>query len=1058
MIKSCSMKRFLPIIPPLITTLVVSMYLILIIFKPGYIYFRDVTESLTSENLYKKYFYTYNDDIGETLAEKARLPIFYAIFSVFSFGKSIGIFDNSYFVKVKILFLFVLSLIAFIYTTYKILKLVFKEGNCNFILSTTSTLGGLYYISNYWFSNRITHFGLFFSTVTIPITFYFIYKYLFSEKTTFKTLIPLIIGLTIFTATPHTILFELVIGLVLYETFVTDKNIEKNIKLKKTFQLAVASILYFLTNLYWILPFVSSLSKPDAVLSETIVNTIGENASLINSIRLMGYWLTNPRSYFVGVTSLLQQCLSFVPIILTIITLVIIRKNRSLFLPILLALLLGIFLSTSSLITNVFYFFMMFKSPFKSFGWILREYDKFGIILTYVYSFSLSIALYKATKSKFFNIPVILLFIILLSSNIYFLNKTTWENYYPRNIPNEFLKVSEFLEKDTEEFNTIWYPGVPKPTWAEKEDVRFTFSNIVSPKPTITTRSELINYVEYLFKEENIYSIDLGKALDLIGVKYLIIRRDYLMYLENNYDEKVRIQTSLEKVLETELLTVYRNKEFNGLVKFYSQSVESDLGLNTLKTISNSSYPNNLLVNFSDKPDLNNMGISTQYLNKDFPINYAINLFNSKFIYPYDYITQKYDGNAGPWKIGSLENITHAETNFFFSDIGIIVNQFDYGHGVIISKSGFKKDNKSKPARAEITQDFSKYPNVAYKIGALEYSPPEQILGGMWNIVRSSKFEVSDIKVMEINLRSNINKDLIPHFKIQFYDLNGKTTKVEALYPNTENMVDVLVEVPNNAKLADFSIWTSSEKEGYEIKNFHITDVTDNVAPTDMYFVTKSPCENKCTIYLRTLKSIIGGEIGLKVNEEKFNISTIKPSELRHNERYEWVEVGETNLEDNKVNIGIINKKGFNSINAIVFLDEKEKVQLINEMQRVSEYENTGLSNPNSPFIKVTQVNPTKYVVSVYNSAEIKGILSFAKPFNKNWIMQGQRPSIANGYINGWELDSVKNQTYLIEYRPQKYFYIGAIISITTILSLLTYYLPSTKEVTASDLKSNSQG
>ena len=61
-------------------------------------------------------------------------------------------------------------------------------------------------------------------------------------------------------------------------------------------------------------------------------------------------------------------------------------------------LVIGVFMSTSSEITNSFYFPIMFKSPIKSFGWLFREYDKLGAIVAYVYALGISIFLAKSCK------------------------------------------------------------------------------------------------------------------------------------------------------------------------------------------------------------------------------------------------------------------------------------------------------------------------------------------------------------------------------------------------------------------------------------------------------------------------------------------------------------------------------------------------------------------------------------------------------------------------------------------------------------------------------------
>ena len=141
------MRKWCPTILPIITILLVSLLVTSTILKPGYIYFRDVIEGLHLDSLYQRYIYTYSGDIGESLAEKARIPLFYAIFGIFEFGKKIGIFDDSFYVKIKILILFILSFVAFFLTTKRLLGNLNQRDerpNKNFWLSLAATLGGIY--------------------------------------------------------------------------------------------------------------------------------------------------------------------------------------------------------------------------------------------------------------------------------------------------------------------------------------------------------------------------------------------------------------------------------------------------------------------------------------------------------------------------------------------------------------------------------------------------------------------------------------------------------------------------------------------------------------------------------------------------------------------------------------------------------------------------------------------------------------------------------------------------------------------------------------------------
>lgn len=69
----------------------------------------------------------------------------------------------------------------------------------------------------------------------------------------------------------------------------------------------------------------------------------------------------------------------------------------------------------------------------------------------------------------------------------------------------------------------------------------------------------------------------------------------------------------------------------------------------------------------------------------------------------------------------------------------------------------------------------------------------------------------------------------------------------------------------------------------------------------------------------------------------------------------------------------------------------------------------------------------------------------------KNWIayvngkqIHNEYHFIANGYANAWYINKTGTYTITLEFWPQKLFYIGAAISITTI-TLSTLYIAKNK-------------
>lgn len=112
------------------------------------------------------------------------------------------------------------------------------------------------------------------------------------------------------------------------------------------------------------------------------------------------------------------------------------------------------------------------------------------------------------------------------------------------------------------------------------------------------------------------------------------------------------------------------------------------------------------------------------------------------------------------------------------------------------------------------------------------------------------------------------------------------------------------------------------------------------------------------------------------------------------------------------------------------------------------------------PVVNFSKESDTKYLVKIKDVSNVF-TLAFLESFNKNWLLLNQRREVGehfeiNGYANGWYVDPVqlcKNDntacaknadgTYdmemTIEFFPQRWFYLGLLISGTTLLSCLGY-------------------
>ncbi len=1021
------------------------------ILKPGYIIHTDVTEPLQLEKIHERYLYTYSDDWGESYAETARIPLFYLIKT----AHDLTGLPDSYFVKTKFIALIIITYSVFTLYTYKWLKFIQKDKENKRKVLIPTIAASLFYLTNFWFTDRLMHFYLFFASCTIPITFYYLYTYLFSKENKPRKLIPLALLLGIFSATPHTVLFQALIGTILTGVFLIT---QKEYRLKKMLYLGLFALGYLLINSYWLFPVLVTKAAPDKMLSTTIVDFLSQESSLINSIRLMGYWMTPYGSYFLEDARIqpIQYVLAFVPIIttLSVTSYLVVKKKTALALILLFMALGGIFLSSQTVLSKPFYEYLMFESPISFVGWIFRELDKFGIIIAFAYA--LSFGVFFTLVDKRLKILVAPLFILLITSNLYFYNKTIENQFTPQKVPSEFFHVIDLLKKDPELANAIWYPGNPSPAWSETTSVSYFLTNFSSPKPTITTNSKIINYLDYIGSYENTYQIDAAKALDLIGAKYLILRKDHGIFQKELHQEHaLDMQQDLEKVWNGNYLVVYKNLAFSGLIKDHANRIITNQGYEILKDLEDLQIDTSKsYLEYTDKANSQKIesNIKTYYYFPDDQYHdLAINEFKEKFIFPAEKSNHVYTGKTDKWRKSSVENLTHAESSYFLGFYGISLSQFDYEMGVLSADEGVLKEDRNLPPREVYFPTFIQDTRGRFENRNLSFIGDVDLFTYPWTSIISETFALNDVKALQVEAEVVVDKAQEPHLKLFFQDEEHNQQSIKYLFPDYRGKVNDIIKVNDNVSYVKIGLWfrpLPMHQDQILVKNLYIKDRSNNYKNLEFSFAEKTNCYGNCSIYARVLESASGGNMTLVINNTEFEIETLIDQRERP-QRYNWLEVGKIYLDQNqeKSEIRVINKKGFNSINALVLVNEDEKRAMEEKIasykssannlkivppedrEETEDREKTGSATP----IKVNKLNPTKYEISPFLKPTI---ISLAVPHGESWKiteMPEQKTILINGLLPGWEVKSKEN-TYTIEFTPQKTFYIGSIISGATFM------------------------
>ena len=77
-------------------------------------------------------------------------------------------------------------------------------------------------------------------------------------------------------------------------------------------------------------------------------------------------------------------------------------------------------------------------------------------------------------------------------------------------------------------------------------------------------------------------------------------------------------------------------------------------------------------------------------------------------------------------------------------------------------------------------------------------------------------------------------------------------------------------------------------------------------------------------------------------------------------------------------------------------------------------------------------INPTKYGVKIKNF-KTPSILIFSENFDPRWEMKINNKVISSekvyGRLNSFRIENPGNQDFFVEFRPQKYVFIGLIMS-----------------------------
>lgn len=126
---------------------------------------------------------------------------------------------------------------------------------------------------------------------------------------------------------------------------------------------------------------------------------------------------------------------------------------------------------------------------------------------------------------------------------------------------------------------------------------------------------------------------------------------------------------------------------------------------------------------------------------------------------------------------------------------------------------------------------------------------------------------------------------------------------------------------------------------------------------------------------------------------------------------------------------------------------------IIPKIYLINENKNQQTSIKQQLTVNFIKVDPTKHIVTINNMTN-PSFLVFSETFDKGWKIYGKDNTylpetqhfLVNGYANAWLIDPQNTKgdgpnQLTIEYIPQRFFYVGTIISIISLFSYVLYSL-----------------
>jgi len=183
-------------------------------------------------------------------------------------------------------------------------------------------------------------------------------------------------------------------------------------------------------------------------------------------------------------------------------------------------------------------------------------------------------------------------------------------------------------------------------------------------------------------------------------------------------------------------------------------------------------------------------------------------------------------------------------------------------------------------------------------------------------------------------------------------------------------------------------------------------------------------------------KSAFGySDLSVKVDNQTFNVNLNQNQSSDPNYSY----IGPVHLAAGTHTVSVsLNNKTTSQINGILIYSLHQGESLVSADNLLSS------DRPNNVLVSYREINPTQYTLQVNSSNPY--YLVFSEAYDKGWVasidgkeISAQEHFTANGFANCWYVNKTGSYTITLEFTPQKLFYVGAVVSIATLIVFSIY-------------------